>query len=205
MSMCMLLHVNCMSVTVFMRLICGFSACLNFHEWIPYLRGVLKHVFSMHFLCISYACLMYFLCTSYAFFCFTCLWVLFMFLLCLYFRLDDIGKSASLLSSISVWSPCLAQFSHEKMSCSHSRGTWLNVRNQPPVRDHYQVDQSYHVSHLLVFVQPTSCCGVSVFIAAPPDLPRSFLLPPSSLLPRKNNSKKQQTTENKQYTHSNIH
>ena len=90
----------------------------------------------------------------------TCLWVLFMFLLVLYFRLfHDIGKSASLFSSISLWCPWvfllstdfLAQFSHEKMSCSHSTRTWLNVKNHPPVRDHYQGDQNYHVSHLLIY------------------------------------------------------
>ena len=92
---------------------------------------------------------------------FTCLWVLFMFLLVLYFRLlHDIGKSASLFSSISLWSlwvflhstDFLAQFSHEKMSCSHSTRTWLNVKNHPPVRDHYQGDQNYHVSHLHLLI-----------------------------------------------------
>ena len=30
------------------------------------------------------------------------------------------------------------------MSYSHSTGTWLNVKNHPPIRDHYQVDQDNH-------------------------------------------------------------
>ena len=94
---------------------------------------------------------------------FTCLRVLFMFLLVPYFRLlDDVGRYwqvGKLVSSISLWSPWLfllstdflAQFSHEKMSCSHGTCTCFNVKNHPPVRDHYQGDQNYHVSHLLIY------------------------------------------------------
>ena len=83
------------------------------------------------------------------------LWVLFMFLLILYFRiLDDIAKTSSLFSrpcSTSLWSArlfllstdFLAQFWHDKISCSHSTHTWLNVKHHPPM-----VDQISHVSHL---------------------------------------------------------
>ena len=85
------------------------------------------------------------------------LWVLFMFLLILYFRiLDDLGKTSSLFSrpcSTALWSPrlfllstdFLAQFWHDKISCSHRTHTWLNVKHHPPM-----VDQISHLSHLYV-------------------------------------------------------
>ena len=88
------------------------------------------------------------------------LWVLFLFLVVLYFRmLDDVRKPESLFwrpCSISLWSPWLsllstdflAQFSHDKMSCRHSTCTWLNMKKHPAIRHYYQVDQNYHVSHL---------------------------------------------------------
>ena len=42
----------------------------------------------------------------------------------------------------------LAQFTHDKMNCSRSTCTWLNVKNHPRIRDNYQADQNHHISHL---------------------------------------------------------
>ena len=45
----------------------------------------------------------------------------------------------------------LAQFTHDKMNCSRSTCTWLNVKNHPWIRDNYQADQNYHISHLFSY------------------------------------------------------
>ena len=45
----------------------------------------------------------------------------------------------------------LAQFTHDKMNCSRSTCTWLNVKNHPRIRENYQADQNYHISHLFSY------------------------------------------------------
>ena len=109
---------------------------------------------------------------------FICRWVLSMFLLFLYFRLlDDIGKPASrqayvhrflcdLCGSFLLSTDFLALFSHDNMSCSHSTCTWLNLKNHPPIRFHYPVDQRSHASHLqalhhLLLFGELFCCDFS--------------------------------------------
>ena len=59
----------------------------------------------------------------------------------------------------ALWSPWLfllstdflAQFWHDKMSCSHSTHTWLKVKHHPPIRDHWFIKiPMYHISICVV-------------------------------------------------------
>lgn len=59
----------------------------------------------------------------------------------------------------------LAQFTHDKMNCSRSTCTWLNAKNHPWIRDNYQADQIYHISHLFSY---GICDFCRCFIAKPP-------------------------------------
>ena len=90
------------------------------------------------------------------------LWVLFLFLLVLYFRM---------LHGIANWNTCFEDcviflcdirgsfrfgriFSHSSpmtIWVAVTTRTWLDVKNHPPIRDHHQVDQNSHVSHLFIY------------------------------------------------------
>jgi len=71
------------------------------------------------------------------------------------------GISVALLFSTGF----LAQFTHDKMNCSRSTCTWLNVKNHPWIRNNYQADQNYHISHLFSY---GICDFCTCFIAKPP-------------------------------------